>query len=53
MTDSTIENGTDIDSRIKAEYQYTHTQQPEKRLDALIRFLVEQQRLQKGKGDSR
>ena len=35
---------TPLDCRIKAEYQYTHTQQPKKHLDALIRFLVKQHR---------
>ncbi len=51
------ENGTckssgaciaDLDSTIQAEYQYTQTQHPEKHMDALIRFLIEQQRKCKG-----
>ena len=40
-----------IDTKLRVRYQYTQTQQPEKHLDALIRFLIEQQR--KCKGDSR
>ena len=43
-----------IDTKLQAEYHYTHTKHPEKHLEALIRFLIEQQR--KGReaiGDSR
>jgi len=31
-----------VDMEIKVTYQYIESQQPEKRLDALIRFLLEQ-----------
>ena len=37
-----------IDTKLRVRYQYTHTQQPKKHLDALIRFLLEQQRKCKG-----
>jgi len=40
-----INNG--IDTKFRVKYEYAHTQHPEKHLDALIRFLIKQQRLQK------
>ena len=39
---------TAVDSTIQAEYNYIESTQPAKHLDALIRFLVEQQRKCKG-----
>ena len=37
-----------IDTEFQVRYQYTHTKHPEKHLEALIRFLIEQQRKCKG-----
>ena len=37
-----------IDTKLRVRYQYTQTQHPEKHIDALIRFLIEQQRKCKG-----
>lgn len=45
------QNGRQIDIEFRVEYQYIQTQQSEKHLDDLIRFLLKQRLAQKENND--